>query len=424
MSNSFERLRTILPKVKFLVNGYIRICIQNKLFKQQSMEKAYYNIPQLINNHCILYYNGPKVTDEELKWLQAMNVLNNTELYEALTMQWEHLLRIGKEKLLTTDCRQLRKNIRSMEYTLSKLPNKLRIYPEYGKFIDILKNKKKINNKILRELSAGGLSTPILREKHWKKLSKALNIDVSNGDEVFVEDIWSINNIWKYLTEICEICMEAQGEGAVRNFLDELNVIWGEVKCYKVIYYQNKYPIIKNLRELLQEVADAQLDIQSMTQSPYYKPFEGQKIEWEKRLGMIDNVLQVMLTVQQGWVFWHNWFDNKGDDEIVGDTENENDEVDDKAQDEHKDRTECLAVEEEENDDNSNNEDVEVRYWEVYSVVYEQFQVFDGEFIGLMKEIKDKPLVDNGMLKNQILLERLQGYQSTLKQIEKAWSDK
>ena len=56
MSTNFERLKQISTPIKQLVNGYIRQC-QDELFGEMAADNPYYNIPQLINNHCILFYD-------------------------------------------------------------------------------------------------------------------------------------------------------------------------------------------------------------------------------------------------------------------------------------------------------------------------------------------------------------------------------
>ena len=54
---AFERLKSIANPTKDLINGYIRVC-QNELFGDIAIENPYYNIPPLINNHCILFYEA------------------------------------------------------------------------------------------------------------------------------------------------------------------------------------------------------------------------------------------------------------------------------------------------------------------------------------------------------------------------------
>ena len=53
--STFQRLKQIDTKTKNLINGYIREC-QDKLFGDVACENAYYNIPQLINTHCMAFY--------------------------------------------------------------------------------------------------------------------------------------------------------------------------------------------------------------------------------------------------------------------------------------------------------------------------------------------------------------------------------
>ena len=55
MSVSFERLKQISATTKDLINGYIRKC-QMQLFEDIAIRNSYYNIPPIINNYCMLFY--------------------------------------------------------------------------------------------------------------------------------------------------------------------------------------------------------------------------------------------------------------------------------------------------------------------------------------------------------------------------------
>ena len=55
MSLSFEKLKHIGAPLKNLINGYIRI-YQNEFFGDIASDNPYYNIPPLINNYCMLFY--------------------------------------------------------------------------------------------------------------------------------------------------------------------------------------------------------------------------------------------------------------------------------------------------------------------------------------------------------------------------------
>lgn len=87
MSHSFERLKYISIPIKDLINGYIRRC-QIQLFGDIANTITYYNIPELINIHCILFYdiftwyrkkhgNGIEfISDTEVKMNQATDKSN------------------------------------------------------------------------------------------------------------------------------------------------------------------------------------------------------------------------------------------------------------------------------------------------------------------------------------------------------------
>ena len=93
MSTSFKRLKTISVLTKNLINGYIRIQ-QRELSFDLMTDNPYYNIPQLVNNYCMLFY-------EEFRWYQQKHgrgveflsptkIEINTDLREASTCLFEN----------------------------------------------------------------------------------------------------------------------------------------------------------------------------------------------------------------------------------------------------------------------------------------------------------------------------------------------
>ena len=70
--STFPHSKRINARIKDLINGYIREC-QAELFGDLVMENAYYNIPQLINTHCMAFY-------EVLTWYKG-NENENFRIY-------------------------------------------------------------------------------------------------------------------------------------------------------------------------------------------------------------------------------------------------------------------------------------------------------------------------------------------------------
>ena len=77
MSFSFQRLKTIGLPTKHLINGYIRQC-QDGLFGDTAAQNPYYNIPEIVNNYCMLFYEiftwYKKNRGEELEFLSDTEV--------------------------------------------------------------------------------------------------------------------------------------------------------------------------------------------------------------------------------------------------------------------------------------------------------------------------------------------------------------
>lgn len=77
MSSIFDRMQSICAPTKYLVNGYIRIC-EDELFRDLAMNNPYYNIPQLINNYCMLFYE--RFTWYKEQYGPGLNFLSDTEV--------------------------------------------------------------------------------------------------------------------------------------------------------------------------------------------------------------------------------------------------------------------------------------------------------------------------------------------------------
>ena len=132
-----------------------------------------------------------RILDSVRKELEGLK-----EVHKALTEKWKELQAFGQQKFLTIDSRELGKTLRNMEEDLSKLPNKMRTYQVYHKFIEILKEKGRINKNVFIDLSSG-----VLRQKHWVKLLKTIGCNKTNPDSLLVADLWN-GHIMKHINEI------------------------------------------------------------------------------------------------------------------------------------------------------------------------------------------------------------------------------
>merc|ERR1719474_603010 len=303
---------------------------------------------------------------------QEMAALN--EVHAALTVQWEKLKKIGQENFMRCDTRDLSKSLRLMEEECAQLPSKFKQYEVFKKFMSIVINKKKMSKEILGELNAGGIESPILKEKHWKELFQLLHIKRAKSTQLVIEDLWSIN-LLKFLNEIRAICSVAQGENSLEKFLEELQEKWSDTKFELAQFQGGKVPLVTNWNDLMESVADSLTDVMAMKQSPYFKAFERDATQWEDKLNQATAIFDIMVDVQRRWVYLQGVF--------------------------------------------TNSESVKKQL----GTYFQKFKSFDREFIQLMKRINSKPLVDPWVSPEEGLLKKLENWQNSLNQIQKALNE-
>ena len=187
----------------------------------------------------------------------------------------------------------------------------MKTYQVFSKFMDILKEKKKMNKNLLGDLAAGGVENPILRPKHWSQVFKILSIRNKTSSSLILADIWDMN-LMKYLNELREILTTAQGENALENFLAELSEKWNQT-FYELVDFKGKCSLVKNWNDLMAHVADALSDVMSMKQSPFYKALERQAVVWEQKLNMAQAIFDSQIDVQRRWVYLQGVFSNSAD---------------------------------------------------------------------------------------------------------------
>jgi len=66
---------------------------------------------------------------------------------------------------------------------------------------------------------------------------------------------------------------------------------------------KSKLKLIKDWKEVVNQVGDNQRLLQSLKDSPYYKAFEDKAGLWEKRLADLDEFLMNLNQVQRKWVY-------------------------------------------------------------------------------------------------------------------------
>lgn len=103
-----------------------------------------------------------------------------------------------------------------------------------------------------------------------------------------------------------ELYSRAQGEVSIREALKELE-LWGASTTFSLTSYKDstekELSIIKDWKDLVNQVGDNQCLLQSLKDSPYFKGFADKATLWEARLADLDEYLHNLNQIQRRWVY-------------------------------------------------------------------------------------------------------------------------
>uniref|UniRef100_A0A803YLT1 Cytoplasmic dynein 2 heavy chain 1 n=2 Tax=Meleagris gallopavo TaxID=9103 RepID=A0A803YLT1_MELGA len=147
-----------------------------------------------------------------------------------------------------------------------------------------------------------------LSPDHWLDLFRLLGLPRGTtlqgllfGDLLKVTDA-----IIEKATELKDLNCRAQGEVTIREALRELE-LWGVGAVFTLTDYEDSQGktvmLIKDWKDIVNQVGDHRCLLQSLRDSPYYKGFEDKVSIWEKKLAELDEFLQNLNLIQRKWVY-------------------------------------------------------------------------------------------------------------------------
>ncbi|XP_012944204.1 cytoplasmic dynein 2 heavy chain 1 [Aplysia californica] len=147
-----------------------------------------------------------------------------------------------------------------------------------------------------------------LSQDHWMEMFRLLQMPRGTTLEklTFGNILASSDNILRNADAIKELNQRAQGEVTIREAIRELE-LWGAGAVFALTEYEdsgkNKMNLIKDWKDLVNQVGDNQCLLQSLKDSPYYKSFEDKASVWEQRLADLDEYLHNLNLIQRKWVY-------------------------------------------------------------------------------------------------------------------------
>ena len=146
------------------------------------------------------------------------------------------------------------------------------------------------------------LRNPGMRARHWEQLSADLGFPiVPKADLTFKKCLEK--NLGEHIETISKVADVAGKEYSIEVALNKMEDEWKDLAFEVMPYKETGTSIIKIAEEVTQQVDDHMMMTQSMTFSPFKKPFEERINQWENKLKITADVLEEWIQCQRSWLY-------------------------------------------------------------------------------------------------------------------------
>ncbi|TMS18883.1 Dynein heavy chain 1, axonemal [Larimichthys crocea] len=147
-----------------------------------------------------------------------------------------------------------------------------------------------------------GLRNPGMRSRHWEMLSERIQMKVQPKANLTFSRCLELG-LQNYVNDIAHVAEVAGKEYTIEQALEKMEQEWSTVNFDVLPYKETGTYIFKSPDEASQLLDDHIVMTQSMSFSPFKKPFENRINTWETKLRLTQNVLEEWLTCQRSWLY-------------------------------------------------------------------------------------------------------------------------
>ncbi|XP_071830856.1 dynein axonemal heavy chain 1-like isoform X2 [Apostichopus japonicus] len=147
-----------------------------------------------------------------------------------------------------------------------------------------------------------GLRNPGMRSRHWELLSGELGFTIVPKATLTFSKCLEMN-LSEHIDKIAKVAEIAGKEYSIEQALDKMEGEWKPVMFEIMPYKDTGTFIMKGSDECTQLLDDHIVMTQSMSFSPFKKPFEERINTWEGKLRMTQDVLDEWLVCQRSWLY-------------------------------------------------------------------------------------------------------------------------
>ncbi|XP_037633762.1 dynein heavy chain 10, axonemal [Sebastes umbrosus] len=155
------------------------------------------------------------------------------------------------------------------------------------------------------------LKNEALRKRHWEGLMERTGTSFEMNPESFTLENMFTMELHKHANVISDIVTSAVKELSIEKGVKEVVETWENMKFSVLPYFkgtQERGFILGAVDEILQNVDNDTMNLQSMGGSRFVGPFLDTIQQWEKDLSLISETIEVSLLVQRKWMYLESIF--------------------------------------------------------------------------------------------------------------------
>ncbi|XP_019715984.1 dynein heavy chain 10, axonemal-like [Hippocampus comes] len=155
------------------------------------------------------------------------------------------------------------------------------------------------------------LKNEALRERHWKQLMKRTGTSFEMNRCSFTLENMFAMDLHKHADVIDDIVTSAVKELGIEKGVKEVVETWENMKFIVQPYSkgtQQQSSILGAVDEILSNVDNDAMNLQSMAGSRFVGPFLSTIQQWEKDLSLISETIEIWLLVQRKWMYLESIF--------------------------------------------------------------------------------------------------------------------
>ncbi|KAF7658906.1 hypothetical protein LDENG_00006200 [Lucifuga dentata] len=272
-----------------MANEVRRACKQ--LAECQVLAQTYNNRERLFGIQVTTYNSLPKLVKDFKPFRDLWTTTSDW-------LRWQESWL--NDPLSTIDAEQLERNVTDAFNTMQKCVKYFKDIPACQMVANDICKKVEDFKPYIPLIQ--GLRNPGMKIRHWQMLSERIEINVQLKSSLTFSHCLELG-LQNYVDVIAQVAEVAGKEYTIEEALKKMEQEWSAVTFDMMPYKDTGTYILKSPDEASQLLDDHVAMTQSISFSPFKKPFEERISAWERKLRTTQDVLEEWLTCQRSWLY-------------------------------------------------------------------------------------------------------------------------